>query len=58
MAENGSAPRPPAVLVVNDRVNQRVAMRSMLVALKWRWWRLSRGVLRCGLCWDRISRSS
>jgi CheY-like chemotaxis protein len=33
MAENGSAPRPPAVLVVNDRVNQRVAMRSMLVAL-------------------------
>ena len=33
MAENGSAPRRPAVLVVNDRVNQRVAMRSMLVAL-------------------------
>jgi diguanylate cyclase (GGDEF)-like protein/PAS domain S-box-containing protein len=33
MAVNGSAPRPPAVLVVNDRVNQRMAMRSMLVAL-------------------------
>jgi diguanylate cyclase (GGDEF)-like protein/PAS domain S-box-containing protein len=33
MGENGSAPRPAAVLVVNDRVNQRVAMRSMLVAL-------------------------
>jgi diguanylate cyclase (GGDEF)-like protein/PAS domain S-box-containing protein len=33
MAHNGSVPRPPAVLVVNDRVNQRVAMRSMLVVL-------------------------
>jgi diguanylate cyclase (GGDEF)-like protein/PAS domain S-box-containing protein len=33
MADNGSAPRRPAVLVVNDRVNQRVAMRSMLVLL-------------------------
>src|ERR1700729_811855 len=33
MADHGSAQRPSAVLVVNDRVNQRVAMRSMLVPL-------------------------